>query len=600
MEFNREQVKGSDKTLLVIDSVVYDVTSFAEFHPGGQQILLDLKGKDATEQFYGLHRQEVLEKYKKLRVGTIKGEQPKILKNEGISKVPYAEPSFWQGFHSAYYNGSHKQFRVKIRQWLHDTLDEEGHQFEEAGEPCSKENQMKLGSAGVLAMLIGPGPHLKPFNLVGGVKPEQFDYFHEMILHEELCNLGYYSYKDSFEAGLVIGLPPVLHFATKDIKDNVVPLILAGKKRICLAITEPGAGSDVANVQTNAVLSPDGKHYIVNGVKKWITGGYDADYFTTAVKTPNGFSVLLIERTEGVDTKRIKTVYAPSAGTSLVVFENVKVPVGNLIGKEGQGFQIIMHNFNHERWYICSMAISAARLITQESFKWANQRKVFGKKLLEQAVIRFKLANMISQIEGLQNWIENLTHQMNTMPPKEQALKLGGPTALLKYRCTRAVWDIVDDACQIFGGRAITKTGMGRLVEQLYRIKKGLSIPGGSEEIMADLAIRQAMVFMFTSEAVSKRKTLRRLNQIVSWIVNDVLQRSKWCDILSIHDSCQECRRVTRQQQDTLLVLLDWKVVCPSSEIPKHNLWHLSSDLFVSVLECIKVCVVACLIELHV
>lgn len=108
-----------------------------------------------------------------------------------------------------------------------------------------------------------------------------------------------------------------------------------------------------------------------------------------------GISMLLIPRTEGVSTKIIKTSGSTSAGTAYVTFDNVKVPVENLLGQENKGFQIIMYNFNHERWSMVVGGTRAARMVTEECFKWANQRMVFGKKLIEQPVIRFKLADMV-------------------------------------------------------------------------------------------------------------------------------------------------------------------------------------------------------------
>jgi alkylation response protein AidB-like acyl-CoA dehydrogenase len=121
--------------------------------------------------------------------------------------------------------------------------------------------------------------------LPGDVKSEQFDYFHEMIAHEEVVRLGYPGFQDGIGTGLYIGLPPVLHFGPKHLKEKVIPECLLGKKRICLSISEPGFGSDVAGITTTAVKSSCGKFYIVNGVKKWITNGTFADYFVTAVRT---------------------------------------------------------------------------------------------------------------------------------------------------------------------------------------------------------------------------------------------------------------------------------------------------------------------------
>lgn len=202
---------------------------------------------------------------------------------------------------------------------------------------------------------------------------------------------------------------------------------------------------------------------------------------------------MLIERGEGLETRPIKTSYSASAGTAYVTYESVKVPVENLLGRENQGFRCIMHNFNHERWYIVAGANRASRLVVEECFKWAHQREVFGKPLVEQPVIRAKLARIASLVEGVHAWLEAVTHQMRSMSHEEQAAKLAGPIALLKHLCTRCAGEVMDEACQIFGGRAITATGMGQIVERFQRSAKFAAILGGSEEIMADLGVRQAM-----------------------------------------------------------------------------------------------------------
>jgi len=240
----------------------------------------------------------------------------------------------------------------------------------------------------------------------------------------------------------------------------------------------------------------------VKGVKKWITSGMFADYFVTAVRTGkgrNGISMLFISRDMGVKTKAIKTTYSSCAGTALVIFDNVKVPVENLMGignkgKEGQGFACIMYNFNHERWMIVSSFLASCRVCISDCFKWACQRMAFGKPLIEQPVLRQKLAKMAGMVESAHALLELVTHQMDVMPYKEQSLKLGGPIALLKYQSTRAGTLVADEAVQMFGGRGITRTGMGQVVERFQKTYKYASVLGGSEEIMADLAIRQQMV----------------------------------------------------------------------------------------------------------
>ena len=143
---------------------------------------------------------------------------------------------------------------------------------------------------------------------------------------------------DGLLAGGVIGLPPVLNFGSKELQDRIVPDVLSGKKYICLAISEAFAGSDVAGLQTTAVL--DGDHWVVSGSKKWITNGTYADYFTTGCRTEKGYVVLLIPRGEGVETKPIKTSYSSTAGTAFVTFDKVRVPVTNTIGKDGDGLKV--------------------------------------------------------------------------------------------------------------------------------------------------------------------------------------------------------------------------------------------------------------------
>jgi alkylation response protein AidB-like acyl-CoA dehydrogenase len=150
-------------------------------------------------------------------------------------------------------------------------------------------------------------------------------------------------------------------------------------------------------------------------------------------------------------------------------------------------------NFNHERWAIICGINAASRHALEETLKWTNQRVVFGKKLSAQPVVRGKLASMIAQVESVQHWLENITYQMVNMSYAEQTVKLAGPIALLKYHSTRVAHNVSDEATQIFGGRGITKSGMGRVIETFQRTYKFAAILGGSEEIMQDLGVRQAL-----------------------------------------------------------------------------------------------------------
>ena len=354
-EVAKNNGSGDDSVWFIIDSVVYDASDFLDAHPGGEAVLRQVAGKDATVDFYNLHRQEVLQKYSELAVGTIAGEKQSIItpRPGDLSLVPYAEP-LWLSpiFKSPYYNETHHKLLKAMRTFTDTYIIPEALEKERTGEYISQGLIDKMSEKGVLHMRMGPGKHLHGVNLLdGAVDGKKFDYFHDLICSQEGVRGACRGFNDGMMAGMVIGLTCILNYSNSAaLQKKVTEEVLSGKKKICLAITEAFAGSDVANLRTTATKTPDGKFYIVNGTKKWITNGVFSDYFVTGVKTDKGLSVLLIERGEGVETKAIKTSYSPTAGTTFITFDNVKVPVENLLGKENKGIYVILSNFNHERW----------------------------------------------------------------------------------------------------------------------------------------------------------------------------------------------------------------------------------------------------------
>ncbi|PWI66116.1 hypothetical protein PCL_05334 [Purpureocillium lilacinum] len=508
--FTRDEVRehtSDDSLWCIIDSTVYDLTDFVDAHPGGESVLRQVAGQDATSVFYNLHRHEVLAKYPDLAVGTVRGEFPQVLTPQpgDLSKVPYAEP-LWlaQPFRSPFYNDSHRRLRRAMREFVDRHLAPEAADCEATGRHISQDMIDRMSGLGILHMRLGPGKHLHGVELMGGgvVDGKEFDYFHDMIVAQEMARTMTRGFQDGNMAGMTIGLTAVLNFAHDEAwKNKIADEVFSGKKKLCLAITEAFAGSDVAGLRTTAEKTPDGKHYaanassaqIVNGTKKWITNGTFCDYFVTGVRTGKALSVLLIPRGEGVETKPIKTSYSAAAGTSYVTFDNVKVPVENLLGEENKGIHVILSNFNHERWTMTCATVRSCRTVVEECLKWANQRLVFGKRLIDQPVIRQKLAKMIALVEANQAWLETITYQMCHMPYKQQAQHLAGPIGLLKMSCTRAAHEVADEAVQIWGGRGLTQTGMGKHIEMFHRTYKFDAILGGAEEVLGDLGVRQAM-----------------------------------------------------------------------------------------------------------
>jgi alkylation response protein AidB-like acyl-CoA dehydrogenase len=502
-----------------IDDYVYDVTKFANLHPGGLAVFRMVAGEDATKAFYGLHNKDVLTKYHdKLCVGVLEDSSKDDLKlpettgEELISLVPYAEiPLLRQNWApSPWWTDSHRAFLLDVRLTLtgmvNDVLE-----VEAKGEYVSSELQQRLGATGILACLngiacMGVAQKLKDegrMRFPGGIEPKNFDLWHEYLMNQEFARTFPPGVRNGISGGMAISMPAIAMFWKHPMKDTVVEQIMLGQKRSCLAISEPFAGSDVAKIVTTAKKSRCGKYYIVQGIKKWITAGMNADIFSTAVRTGDGgaggISFLLIDRTdpktaEGISVKHIKTSDAKTAATAWVYFDDCYVPVENLMGRENQGFKLIMANFNHERWLICAGVMGGIRMILRDCFLWCMQREVFGKNLMAQPVIRHKLARMIGSIESLEGYMESITFQMANMGHAQATTELAGPTAILKYQTTRIMTLVVDEAVQLFGGRGLTASGMGKNVEIIQRTYKFASVLGGSEEIMADLGVRQALL----------------------------------------------------------------------------------------------------------
>ncbi|GAA5871092.1 hypothetical protein JCM1840_007588 [Sporobolomyces johnsonii] len=506
--FTLEQVADHNREgdlWTVINNDVYDLSKFVDMHPGGVGVLLhrDVAGQDASKAFFSLHRSDILLKYARLKIGRLdtSHEPPYLLPQPGaLSPVPGAEPSWLvPQIKSPYYKDSHRALQKEMRRFFDEDVRAEARTHELSHERPTKKLVELMGSDrwNLHAMRMGPGRHLRGKKLPGGVDPEEFDYFHELVVIQEMCRIGAPGYMAGLQAGMVIGLPPILNFASEELRAKVLPDILAGKKFISLAISEAAAGSDVQGMTTTATKSEDGKYWIVRGSKKWITNGNFSDWFMTGVRTgPKRLTMMLIPRTEDVDTKIIKTSYSHAAGTAHVFFDGVKVPVENVLGGEGNGLKVMLSNFNHERWVICARIARYNRLIYEETFKWAHLRESQGKRLIDNPVVRHKFAKILSKVDAGQAWLEQITYQMCSMTYTEQSKLLAGPMALLKTFLSTAGGQISDDCVQIFGSRALTQSGMGALINQFQATYKFDSILGGSEEVLADLGVRQAMKYM--------------------------------------------------------------------------------------------------------
>ena len=335
-------------------------------------------------------------------------------------------------------------------------------------------------------------PKAAAVGLLGMSYPEQYggtaegiDSWHGWITNEELARIG----TGGIAASLMvhgIGLPPVINWGSEAMKEMVAPPVLAGQKNISLGITEPGAGSDVAQIATTAIR--DGDHYVVNGSKTYITGGMRADWVSTAVRTgaegARGISMLLIP-TDAAGFSRTALERKQgwwASDTATLYFDSVRVPAANLIGEENKGFAVIMTNFNSERMFMAAAMEALGRVCLEEAVVWARERKTFGKRLADHQVIRHKIARMKQKLNATQAYIRVCYEAFEAGNPNP------GDIAMLKVQASETMEFCAREAMQILGGIGYMR---GSRVERIYREVRVNAIGGGSEEIMRDLASRQ-------------------------------------------------------------------------------------------------------------
>ncbi|KAI0520719.1 putative acyl-CoA dehydrogenase [Xylaria bambusicola] len=421
-----------------------------------------------------------------------------------LVSIPFSEPSWLMGLPSAYYTDSHHKFQKAIRPFIQKHLLDNAIEWDKAETVPDRVFREFAEANMLLPTLPAPLPvdwlkRLGIYELLGGLKVEDFDYMHSLIFIDEMARSGLAGPSGSLTTGFAFGIPPIIKFGNQALQERVLPDLLTGKKRCCIAITEPDAGSDVASITTVAVKSSCGKYYIVNGTKKWITNGIWSDYATMAVRTgppgsgASGLSLLVVPLKGylGVSMHRLKVAGQVSAGTTYIELDDVKVPTENLIGVEGMGMRYIMTNFNHERLAVAIGVTRQARVALSTTFEYVMKREAFGKPLMDQPVVRHRLAKAGGLLESQWAWVEQFAYQMSRMPKNDADRELGGMTGLLKAQAGMIFHECTSTAVILFGGNGYTRSGQGELVEMIYREVPGARIPGGSEDVLLDLAVRQ-------------------------------------------------------------------------------------------------------------
>ena len=284
----------------------------------------------------------------------------------------------------------------------------------------------------------------------------------------------------------MISLGPMVRFAPEAFRQDVLPRIVRGEMNSALAITEPGGGSDVANLSTRAARVAGG--WVLNGAKAYITGGMDAQWYVVGARTGGpglaGISLFLIEaETPGFSRTPLGGKMGWHCSTQAMLhFDDCHVPETALIGPENKGFLAIMNNFNHERLAMVAGSLGMMRVCYRSALDWARERRTFGQRLIEHQVIAHKFAEMSARIDMTEAYLERICWAMN------QGLMPAAEIAKAKVQATKALEFVASEGMQIFGGAGYLT---GNPVERVWREVKVMAIGGGSEEILRDLAVRQ-------------------------------------------------------------------------------------------------------------
>jgi len=286
-------------------------------------------------------------------------------------------------------------------------------------------------------------------------------------------------------AGTALGAFPILLYGSEEQKQKYLPPMAAGEKLAAFGLTESMAGSDAGSLRTTA--RREGDHYVLNGTKVFITNGGEADIYTTVALTQpekgaRGASCFIIEKgTPGFSFgKKEKKMGIRASVTSELVFDNARVPVANLLGREGQGFIVAMKTFDISRPGVAAQALGIAEGALEETLKYAHHRQQFGKSILAFQGVQWMLADMATQIEAARGLIYGLADRID----KGETRDIGHLSAMAKVFASDTAMKVTTDAVQLLGGYGYMTEYP---VEKMMRDAKITQIYEGTNQIQRNV-----------------------------------------------------------------------------------------------------------------
>jgi citronellyl-CoA dehydrogenase len=378
--------------------------------------------------------------------------------------------NFYQPF-----TAEHEMFRKSVRSFIEKEINPYADQWEEEGKAPLHQIFKKMGALGFLGL-----------NYAEAYGGSEADIWYSVVLTEELgqADIGGVPMAIGVQVGMAT--PALAKHGSHELREQYLAPAIRGEYVTSIAVTEPDAGSDVARIKTKAVR--DGDDYVINGSKIYITNGTQADWICLLARTSDGtdykgMSLIVVPTTTKgfIVSKALKKLGNWSSDTALLTFEDMRVPVRNRIGDEGKGFYYQMEQFQMERLIGAISAVSGAERAVRETVRYTQERSTFGKPLISNQWIQFKLGELLTEIEA--------TKQLNyycasLMAEDETSPQVTRIASMCKLKAGRLVRQVADTCIQFYGGMGYMEETW---ISRYFRDSRLTSIGGGADEIMLQI-----------------------------------------------------------------------------------------------------------------
>ena len=366
------------------------------------------------------------------------------------------------------FTAEHRALGETVKRFCEQEINPFIKEWEEAEIFPAHELFKKMGNLGLLGV--------KYDTAYGGMG---LDFSYSMVVAEELGAIPCGGVPMAIGVQTDMCTPALHRFGSDELKKEYLAPAIAGDMVGCIGVSEAGGGSDVAALKTSA--RTDGGDYVINGSKMWITNAMQADWCCLLANTSEGKvhenkSLIMVPMdAKGITKQKIKKIGMNSSDTAQIFFDNVRVPKRNLIGIEGTGFMMQMLQFQEERLYGASNSLKMLDKLIDLTIEYCRERHTFGKPLLDNQVIHFRLAELRTEVEALRA----LTYRaVEEYVGGKDVTRLA---SMAKLKCGRLIREVADSCLQYWGGMGFTYDNP---ISQAYRDGRLVSIGGGADEIM--------------------------------------------------------------------------------------------------------------------